>query len=744
MTRFRALLLLGAALVSGVTAIALAPNDTAVLSEPARAQTAVTAPLPSGLVQNGSTVMMAPIADSNSGVAIGAERRPGLTRVLTLADRNQLLRAFESAERHDWAGARALATQVSDPMGRRLIDWRYLMDRNSGASFHEIAAFLRAYPDWPARDTLFTRAEAAIGPGTPPQTVLAFFQGHDPVSDIGKVRLGEAYLATGGAAKGAALIREAWIGGDFDLNQEYDITRRHANLLTADVERARLNRLLFENEATAAHRELPRAPADAQQIAQVRLALQGNPRQGVQMLNTLPASRQWDPGLLYDHAKLLRQQNQVNAIPAYLSRARTRDLARIDPGKVWNEVGSAAREAIQDRYYSTAHSLLAYSGLSTGIEYSEAEFLAGWLDLRFLRNPREARAHFLNMARANTRPISKSRAYYWAGRSSEAAGDYASARQDYAAAGQYSRAFYGQLALAKLSPAPVLALRDTYAAPTGAQLAWYQKQDLTHAIRVLADLGMVSLVRAFATYDAETHPEPWHVKLLASDLAGMGFTDAAIRALKTAAYNGTHFLAYSHPVVSLPAYSGPGHGPDRAFVLAIIRQETEFDPAAVSGAGARGLMQLMPASAKRDAERGGVAYLPDQLLSNPSYNMRLGMVELAENLASYNGSYILTAAAYNAGRGNVNKWINTYGDPRSPVVDPLDWLEEIPFAETRNYVQRVMENMEVYRNRLSGRDEPLRILADLYRPRAPEVRPLPTPPPALRPEAVSPKAASLN
>jgi soluble lytic murein transglycosylase len=256
---------------------------------------------------------------------------------------------------------------------------------------------------------------------------------------------------------------------------------------------------------------------------------------------------------------------------------------------------------------------------------------------------------------------------------------------------------------------------------------------------------MVSLVRAFATYDAETHPEPWHVKLLASDLSSTGFTDAAIRALKTAAYNGTHFLAYSHPVVSMPAYSGPGYAPDRAFVLAIIRQETEFDPAAVSGAGARGLMQLMPASAKRDAERGGVGYLPDQLLSNPSYNMRLGMVELAENLASYNGSYILTAAAYNAGRGNVNKWINTYGDPRSPVVDPLDWLEEIPFAETRNYVQRVMENMEVYRNRLSGRDEPLRILADLYRPRASDVRPLPAgPPPALRPEAVSSKAASLN
>jgi soluble lytic murein transglycosylase len=742
MTRFRALLLVGAALLSGVAVTTTVSNCSFLLSDEALAQPSVNMPLPAGLLQKGDTIMMAPIADSNAGVAIGAERRPGLTRVLTLADRNLLLRAFEAAEHSDWAAARALAAQVSDPMGRRFIEWRYLMDRNSGASFAEIAAFLRAYPDWPARDALCARAEAAMDINTAPQTVLAFFQGRDPASNIGKVRLGEAYLATGNAAKGAALIREAWIGGDFDLNQEYEITRRHADLLTADAERARLNRLLFENDFTAARREMPRAPADAQQITQVRLALQTNPQQGVQLLSALPVSLQADPGLLFDRAKLLRQQNQVNAIPAYLSRAQTRDLARIDPGKLWSEVNSAAREAIQDRYYSTAHALIAYSGLSSGNEYSEAEFLAGWLDLRFLRNPHEARTHFMNVARTNTRPISKARGYYWAGRSSEAAGEYAVAREDYGAAAQYARTFYGQLALAKLEPAPTLRLRDTLATPTAAQLAWYQSRDLTHAIRALADLGMVGLVRVFATYDVEAHPEPWHVKLLTSDLASMGFTDAAIRASKTASYSGTYVLASSHPVISVPAYSGPGYAPEHAFVLAIIRQETEFDPAAVSSAGARGLMQLMLASAKHDAGRSGVAYLPDQLLSNPTYNMQLGMVELAENLASYDGSYLLTAAAYNAGRGNVKKWINTYGDPRSPVVDPVDWIEEIPFAETRNYVQRVMESMEVYRNRLSGRDEPLRILADLYRPRAPDVRTLPAP--ALRPDAVSSKAASLN
>ncbi|MFL5240049.1 MAG: lytic transglycosylase domain-containing protein [Rhizomicrobium sp.] len=725
MNSVRALLLSGAALLLGAAA---AVGAVAFAEPTTNAPPGVNMSLPSGLLQKNNTVMMAPIADSNPGVSIGAERRPGLVRVLTLADRNLYLRALEAAERRDWSTARGLAAQGSDPVGRRLIEWRYLLDGGSGASFTEIFAFLYANPDWPNRDTLFARAEGMMDPHAPPQTVLAFFQGREPVSGIGKVRLGEAYLATGDAAKGAALIRDGWIDGDFDVSQEFDVTRRHPDLLTPEVSRARLNRLLIENELSAARREMVRAPADTQQVAQVRLALQTSPSQGVQMLNSLPASLQWDPNLMFDRARLLRQQNQVTAIAPVLSRAPTRDMARINPGKVWSEISTAARQAIQDRYYTTAHALIQYSGLTTGAEFTDAEFLAGWLDLRFLRHPREARTHFINVGRVNTRPVSKARGYYWAGRSDEAAGDYATARQDYYAAAQYDHAFYGQLALAKLAPAQSLRLRDTPATATAAQLAAYQNENLTHAIRALADMGMVSLVRAFATYDAQAHPEPWHVKLLVADLTSMGFTDAAIRASKTASYSGTHLLAYSHPVIAVPRYTGPGSAPEQAFVLAVIRQETEFDPAAVSGAGARGLMQLMPASAQRDAGRGGLAYMPDQLLSNTSYNMQLGMVEMAENLARYGGSYILTAAAYNAGPGNVSKWINTYGDPRSPVVDPLDWIEEIPFAETRNYVQRVMENMEIYRNRISGRDEPLRIVADLYRPRAPDVRPLPPAP----------------
>jgi soluble lytic murein transglycosylase len=676
-------------------------------------------------------------------VSLNTEQRPGLIRVLSLGDREVYLRAYQATEHGDWRAARALAAQGHDATAQRIIEWRYLTDKNSGATFGEIAAFLRNNPEWPGRDDLFARAEATMDPNTEPHAVIAFFSGRDPVSAIGKVRLGEAYVATGSSDKGRQLIRAGWIDGDFDLNQEFAIIQRDGNMLTPDVDRARLNRLLFEDQVTAAKREMSRVPNDAQEVAWARITLRSNPTQGMRLINALSPSLQNDPGLLVDRIKILRQQNGVESIPTLLYRVPSREMAQMNSSKWWGELNLSARAAIQQRAYRAAHAILAQNGLTTPNELSDAEFLAGWLDLRFLRNPREAHTHFLRLATGVTRPISKSRGYYWAGRAAEAAGDPAQARTDYQAAAQIPESFYGQLALAKLS-VPSLHVRNDAVAATAAEKAHYDSHDLTRAIHVLGDLGLVQLVRVFATYDAETHPEPKHLTLLAADLARMGFKDAAVRVAKTASYSGVRLAAYSHPTISLPSYVGPGYAPESAFVHGIIRQETEFDPAALSGSGARGLMQLMPASAKHDAGLAGLPYNLPGLTQDPIYNARLGMVEMAEDLATYGGSYVLTAAAYNAGRGNVNRWIATYGDPRSPVVDPLDWIEEIPFTETRNYVERVLENTEVYRNRLSGRDETLRILTDLYRPRAPDARPLASPPPQLRSETGSAQSVATK
>jgi soluble lytic murein transglycosylase len=239
---------------------------------------------------------------------------------------------------------------------------------------------------------------------------------------------------------------------------------------------------------------------------------------------------------------------------------------------------------------------------------------------------------------------------------------------------------------------------------------------------VLADLGQETLLRVFALRAQELHPDAKRVTALAQTLVDLGFREIAVRVAKTASYGGMNMLQYSYPVIPVPPYSGPNAAPDPAMVLGLIRQETEFDPDAVSHAGARGLMQLMPASAQTDAGRAGLAYRPNDLTADPAYNIQLGMVEFATYVNNYGGSLVLSIASYNAGQGNVRKWIGIYGDPRVAGTDPIDWMEMIPFSETRNYVQRVLENTQIYRNRLAGRDQPLRILPDLYAPLAPPTK----------------------
>jgi soluble lytic murein transglycosylase len=270
------------------------------------------------------------------------------------------------------------------------------------------------------------------------------------------------------------------------------------------------------------------------------------------------------------------------------------------------------------------------------------------------------------------------------------------------------------LALARLESNPSLHLESTVALADGDR-ASYERDDMTEAIRVLADLGLESPLREFAAKYADLNPDAAHLKFLVEDLTRMGYREVAVRVAKAASYAGVRFFEYSHPLIALPHPVGAEIVPEDALVLAIIRQETEFDPDAVSGAGARGLMQVMPDAARQTAEKTGMAYRPADLTADATYNIELGTAQLAHDLSVWDGSYILATAAYNAGLGNAHKWIVAYGDPRDPRIDPLDWIEEIPFSETRNYVQRVLENVGVYRNRLAGRDQPLRILSDLRR-----------------------------
>ena len=747
MTAFRAALLASVTLVLSVGGIAAQTPAAPATNAPASSG------LPSGLVRQGNVIMMAPISDSDANgppeLQITGERRVGLVHILPPADHDMFVRAFDAVDRGDWIAARGLADQGHDPVAKKLVEWRYLMDKNSGASFGEIDRFLKDNPDWPDRDILFARAEKAMDPGMDARAVVAWFGSRDPVSGIGAVRLGEAQIATGNAGHGRDLVRQAWIDSSFESDQEFAIVQRHGDILTPDIDRERLDHLLWHNLLADARREISRVTAEAQRIGNTRIALRTSPTTGERLLDNLPETLRDDPGVIFDQAHLLRQHGQVSEIPPLLVHAPTREMAKIAPTRWWTELNIDTRDALGQGSYRDAYLLASNTGLEPGsTEYSEAEFLAGWIALRELKEPRTALTHFQNLAHAATRPISLSRAHYWEGRCYEESGELASAWQQYRLAAQSPETFYGQLALAHIEASPNLHLNETVV-DTSARRADFEHEEQTQAIRVLADLGLESLLRSFAVHDADTWSDAKHVKLLAEDLTRMGFKEIALRVAKEASYNNVLLLAYTHPVIPVPGYAGSGVAPEPAYVLGIIRQETEFDPDAVSGAGARGIMQVMPYSAKRSAGLAGVDYRPSDLTGDPVYNMRLGMAELASDLSDWGGSYILSAAAYNAGPGNVKKWIAEHGDPRDARVDPIDWIEQIPFNETRNYVMRVLENTEVYRNRIAGRDEPLRILADLYKPNAPQTKPLDYTPPPPAPPAVAvpvpvPKPAAPN
>ncbi|HEY8947266.1 MAG TPA: lytic transglycosylase domain-containing protein [Rhizomicrobium sp.] len=678
-----------------------------------------TRPLPPGLTQQGGVVMMQPISDSDSGPSISAERRFSIAPVLSASDHDIYLRAFDAADRGDWIGAKGLAAQGHDAAANKLIQWRYLLDKNSGATFPEISGFILNNPDWPSRDTLYARAEKAISPNTAPQSVVAFFGSRDPVTGLGKVRLGEALIATGNATRGKTLIQQGWIEGSFDPNDEADIIARHGDIFTPDIDAQRVNRLLLRNEVTAARRELSRLSSDQQQIAQVRLQLKADPAAGLRAADGISASN--DPGLLFDKVRAFRRQNDLDEAADLVQRGPSRALAAMAPSAWWAECAVASRNSLQVKNYRAAYTFAASCGVSpdNSTEYSEAQFLAGWIALRYLNQPSTALTHFHALAKAVGRPISKARAYYWIGRAWEASGDTANAATAYHTASLIPETFYGQLALAKIDSTPHISLAET---PAETANAAYEGDKLSSAIRVLADLGQLSLLRIFAVQDATIYPEAGHVKALCADLVRMGFRDIAVRVAKQASYNGVYFWNYLYPTVTVPTYRGNGIAPDQFYVHGIIRQETEFDPSAVSGPGARGLMQVMPSSGRIAASQAGLDFRPNDLTADTTYNMQLGMTELGNRISDFGGSLVLAAAAYNAGPGNVNKWLDTYGDPRSPTTDPIDWIESIPFSETRNYVQRVLDNMEVYRVRLGGSGQSLQIVSDIYKPRTADIK----------------------
>jgi soluble lytic murein transglycosylase len=367
-----------------------------------------------------------------------------------------------------------------------------------------------------------------------------------------------------------------------------------------------------------------------------------------------------------------------------------------------------ARHALEAQRPELAYRLASQHSLVRGTEFAEAEFLSGWIALRSLHLPERALYHFERMTESVTKPMSRARALYWVARSQEAQQPRV-ARDIYAQAAKFKGTFYGQLSLAELRPGSVLKLTAPEDAKRGTK--GLQLDERLHALHALESLDQSKLVRIFAAHLANESDDAASLELITEMVARAGDRRDTLRIAKIAGQKNVVLLPYTAPLLDVSSASA---AVEKALVLGLTRQESEFNATAVSPVGARGLMQLMPRTAAEVARAHKIQYSA-AALNDPAINFRLGSAYLGDLLKRWSGSYVLSIASYNAGPGNVRKWVRVNGDPRTGEIDPVDWIEAIPFAETRNYVQRVLENTQLYRNRLAGSDQALMLMADLGR-----------------------------
>ncbi|MFC5557411.1 transglycosylase SLT domain-containing protein [Methylobacterium iners] len=590
-----------------------------------------------------------------------------------------------------------------DPAARALLEW-VAIRAGAGIGFERTIAFTRANPDWPAGPLLRRRAEEALLiERKSPATVRAYFAASRPASPPGKFALALAFRADGLQADAAALVRELWRSDSFGRSLEARILDSFPGVLTRVDHRFRMERALLKEDWEAAGRAASQAGEPYPALVKARRAVEAKSPGAAAALNAVPAALRNDSSYILSRAQFLRRADKAAEAAAVLAAAPMNPEVLVDGDEWWVERRIVARKLMDQGDADTAYVVASRHSARTVEKRIEAEFHAGWIALRFSDDAERAARHFAEAAAIAETPISLARAAYWQGRAAEALGRPEETKAHYERAALQPIAYYGQLARAKLGQSS-LPLR---VAPVldGAARAAFDDRLCIRALRLLEAASLKELALPLYIDAATRLTNPAELDALGNLAVEMRDSRALVAIGKLAVQRGLPLDAHAYPTIGIPAYEASAAVPlvEKALVFAIARQESQFDPRAQSSVGARGLMQMMPATAQRTARRVSAPYDQDRLTSDPAYNARLGHAHLGELMEDWRGSYILAFASYNAGGGNVKKWIDAYGDPRRPGVDPIDWVERIPFTETRNYVQRVMENLQVYRHRLEGK-----------------------------------------
>ena len=633
--------------------------------------------------------------------------------ILNSTDLQWTRRALEAASVSQWRTTSKLVRHIKNPIAKKFLKWKRLCHGPIDTKFSDVDAFLKENPNWPARQRLLRHAERLLSFDMQPKNILQWFNKRKPLSGAGWVHLGLAHIAVGELSKGRKIVQRAWIEGNFSKSDAKTFYRRIRKYLTKADHINRMDRLLWDGKVWAARRLIYKVPNGWKKLAQARYSLRRRTGNVDYLISKVPKDLQRHPGLIYERLRWRRRKgkdtafNLLKDLPIHLPR----------PELWWREKAVLARIALKKGRIAQAYNITKSHGLKPGgAAYAEAEWLAGWIALRFLKDHAGALLHFKRMHSAVEYPISLARAAYWAGRAAAIGSDKA-AKTWFGRAAAYPLTYYGQLAFGHLSPNGSLPLPTSpWDESSKENNSKFSKNELVAVVKILDEVGEYGSMMHFIRKLYDVSPDPLWRAMTARLARASGRPDIAVRIAKRANRDGTSLLDFAYPILKPPALpkSAQRSAPEAPLTLAVIRQESAFRIDAKSRANARGLMQLIPPTAMRVSKGIKVRYSKKKLMSDPNYNMILGQSYLGSLIEGYKGSYILSLAAYNAGPKRVKRWIKAYGDPRASDIDAIDWIEMIPFTETRNYVQRVLENLQVYRLRLANHKITLGIMSDLH------------------------------
>jgi soluble lytic murein transglycosylase len=675
---------------------------TAPEAKPASAQEALQDFVAQGRVAAGEARPLS-YAPADGGLAPQAGRDALLLdpSVLLGPDADAFAVALAAYKEGDFAGGDLALVGVETELARTAAQWAGLRLHPREAGFARLSRFLAEHPAWPAAAWLRQRVEEALyGDPHSDQKIADHFAAMQPRTPAGKLALARVMLRQGQALEVAALIKPLWREDDFNEALETTTRKEFSQFLDAADHKYRADRLLYAQKTGAALRAAAHAGADVLELARARV-LAANESATDKSFAAVPAALQNDPGLTFARIFTLRHRKKFLEAAALLRSAPRDPRLVIDGDAWWVERRLLARKLLDLGHPAEAFELCAGHAARSLSYRVEAEFHAGWIALRFLRDPAEAERRFETILAIAETPLQKSRGAYWLARAREAKGSpeaVGAARAAYETAAVHSTTFYGQLARERLG------VGDSPLRPAPRPAEGEARDESVRVVELLFALGETALAVPLASDAAKALASEAQVAALAAVAERRRDAKVSLTLGKLASYRGMTIDDAAFPAFGIPQFAALPGSASRSIVYAIARQESAFDPKAVSSAGAMGLMQMIESTARQTARQTGVGFDARRMLDEPAFNARLGAAHLGLLLGEHKGSYILTFAAYNAGGKRVKEWIDAYGDPRKADVDPIDWVERIPFTETRNYVQRVMENLVVYRAKFDDRD----------------------------------------